>query len=126
MINKVGVQRDRIDDYLIIHLCEQCVEEEDVYLLDHLFSKEQHDEFESKLMRYYRPWIVEKEGVSAIGILGRDENHSSMQIYILLPELIGVDKKVWRKATLSEKQLFKDIYRFKKSNFSGIDGFSGI
>ena len=125
MINHVGIQRDKIDNYLITHLCEQCVEDEEVFLLDHLFSKEQLDEFETKLMKYYRPWVVEKEGVSAIGILGRHETHSTMQIYILLPELIGLDKKIWRKATLSEKHTFKDIYRFKKSPVADVIGFMG-
>jgi hypothetical protein len=125
MINTVGISRDKLDDYLITHLCEQCVEEEEVSLLDHLFSKEDLDEFETKLMRYYRPLIVEKEGITAIGILGREESHSIMKIYILLPELIGIAKNIWRKATLSERELFKGIYKYKKSPFSDVIGFMG-
>ena len=125
MINTVGISRDKIDDYLITHLCEQCAEEEEVSLLDHIFSKEDLDDFETKLMNYYRPWIVGKEVITAIGILGREESHSIMKIYILLPELIGIDKNVWRKATLSERDLFKDIYRFKKTPFADVIGFMG-
>jgi hypothetical protein len=125
MINTVGISRDKLDDYLITHLCEQCVEEEEVSLLDHLFSKEDLDEFETKLMRYYRPFIVEKEGITAIGILGREESHSVMKIYILLPEMIGIDKNIWRKATLSERDLFKGIYKYKKSPFADVIGFMG-
>jgi hypothetical protein len=90
-----------------------------------LFSKEDLDELETKLMRYYRPWIVEKEGIVAIGILGREEGHSTMKIYVLLSELIGVDKNIWRKATLSERDLFKDIYRYKKTPFADVIGFMG-
>jgi hypothetical protein len=125
MINTVGISRDKLDDYLITHLCEQCVEEEEVSLLNHLFSKDDLDEFESKLMTYYRPLIVEKEDITAIGILGREESHSSMKIYILLPELIGIDKNIWRKATLSERDLFRGIYKYKKSPFSDVIGFMG-
>jgi len=125
MINTVGISRDKLDDYLITHLCEQCIEEEEVSLLDHLFSKEDLDEFETKLMRYYRPLIVEKEGITAIGILGREESHSIMKIYILLPELIGIAKNIWRKATLSERELFKGIYKYKKSPFADVIGFMG-
>jgi hypothetical protein len=48
-----------------------------------------------------------------------------MEIYVLLPEMIGVDKKVWRKATLSERQMFRDIYKFKKEPLADIIGFMG-
>jgi hypothetical protein len=125
MINTVGISREKIDHYLITHLCEQCVEEEEVSLLNHLFSKDDLDEFETKLMRYYRPFIVEKEGITAIGILGREESRSSMKIYILLQEMIGIDKNIWRKATLSERDLFKGIYKYKKSPISDVIGFMG-
>jgi hypothetical protein len=48
-----------------------------------------------------------------------------MKIYILLPEMIGIDKNIWRKATLSERDLFKGIYKYKKSPFSDVIGFMG-
>lgn len=93
-----------LDRYLVTHLCEQSNLKEELDLLNYLFSKTSHSEFEDKLLQYYKPLVITHDNLTYIHLLDRDGIHSKGTIYVLRSELIGIEKEIWTRATHTEKE----------------------
>lgn len=92
-----------LDRYLITHLCEQSNLKEELDLLNYLFSKTTHSEFEEKLLQYYKPLVLTHDDLTYIHLLDRDGIHSKGMLYVLRPEKVGVEKEIWTRATHTER-----------------------
>jgi hypothetical protein len=114
-----------LDRYLVTHLCEQSNLKEELDLLNYLFSKTDHSEFEQKLLQYYKPLVLTHEDMSYIHLLDRDGIHSKGVLYVLRPELVGVEKEVWTRATHTEKTAV-EAYPPEPVIVSNLIGFMGF
>lgn len=114
-----------LDRYLVTHLCEQSNLKEELDLLNYLFSKTDHSEFEHKLLQYYKPLVITHDDMSYIHLLDRDGIHSKGVIYVLRPELVGVEKEVWTRATHTEKTAV-EAYPPEPVVVSDLIGFMGF
>ena len=119
METHLQLNKEEIDRFLITHLCEQMTMDKELDILQELYTRELSP-FESKLKAYYDEKIVEREGIKGIGLLEREGIRSVLVIYVW-----NEGGKQWRKATPTEKNLFKDIYLLKKSTFYSTIGFMG-
>ena len=119
LIKNMGLSKQEIDSFLISHLCDQLTHEKELSILQELYSKELND-FGKKLKAYYDNKIVNKEDTVAIGLLAKEGIRSVLEIYIWNEGGLS-----WRKATPTEKNMFKDMYATKKVNVHSTIGFMG-
>ena len=98
------IGQNELERYLITHMCEQSNLKEELELLNYLFSKTDHSEFEEKLLQYYKPLIMTHDDLTYIHLLDRDGIHSKGVLFVLRHELIGVEKEIWTRATHTEKE----------------------
>jgi hypothetical protein len=114
-----GFTNAQLERYLIEHLCEQMNLTKELNVLQELVSRQgQRNEFEDKINAYYEERYVVREDITAIGLLDREGTKNSMVIYVKTDHS-------WRKATPTEKNLFRDMYTFKKGPMNSTIGFMG-
>jgi len=113
------ITEDKLEEYLIHHLCDQLTTEKELEVLHTLYSQELN-EFQQKLKDYYDRRIVDRDGIQAIGLLNKDGIRSVLEIYRWNPEGF-----TWRKATPTENLLFKDMYTLKNAPIHSTIGFMG-
>ena len=119
MMTQMGLNKDEIDQFLISHICDQLTLDKELGILKEIYSRELN-EFEKKLKDYYDKKTVEKNDLKAIGLLERQGIRSVLEIYVWNDGLL-----TWRKATPTEKNIFKDIYTLKKGPIYSTIGFMG-
>jgi hypothetical protein len=78
------------------------------------------NDFEKKVKAYYDERIVERDDLRGIGLLSREGIRSVLEIYVWNE---GVS--TWRKATPTENNLFKDLYKLNKKTIHSTIGFMG-
>jgi len=122
MRTNMKLSQSSIDTCLLSHLCDQLTTEKEVDILNEIYSREltQLTDFESKLKEYYERKTVEREGLQAIGLLNREGIKSFLDLYVW-----NEGGKIWRKATPTEKVIFKDLYTLKKGPIHSTIGFMG-
>jgi hypothetical protein len=108
-----------IENYLILHLCEQLSFEKELQVIQTIYSHEPSD-FEKKLRGYYEKRIVEKEDLKAIGLIDKQGTSTKLHTFVL-----NKDEHSWNKATPTENNLFKDMYTLKKETLNSTIGFMG-
>ena len=116
-----GFSEEQLDKYLILHLCEQLTLEKEVKILQWMYSRDpdyEWTDFEDKIKTYYDEQFVRREDSAAIGLLDKDGPRSVLVLYI------KTDLSI-RKATPTEKLLFKDIYTLEKRPTHSTFGFMG-
>ena len=114
-----------LDRYLVTHLCEQSNLKEELDLLNYLFSKSTYGPFEEKLIQYYKPLINTLGDITYIHLLDRDGIHSKGVIYVLRPEMVGIQKDIWTRATHTEKAMV-EAYPPEPIVVSDLIGFMGF
>ena len=119
MLKHTQITSDDLEKYLISHLCEQQPMEKELELIQELYSHEL-SEFEQKLKYYYDKRIVEREETRAIGLLGKEGIRSVLEIYVW-----NNDSLKWKKASPTEKILFKNIYELDNVAVYSTIGFMG-
>jgi hypothetical protein len=117
MKKHTSITDDQLEEFLIHHLCEQLNSEKEWNVLQALESSELN-EFQEKIKEYYENKYVIKEEITAIGLLTKEGNKSSIVPYI------KTDYS-WRKATPTEKNLFEGMYTFEKTPMHSTIGFMG-
>jgi len=113
-----GFTPELLDKYLITHLCEQLTLEKELKILQSVFSKEDWNDFEEKIKTYYEERFVVREDITAIGLIDKEGPRSVLVLYIKTDQTI-------RKATPTEKMIFKDIYTLEKRPVHSTLGFMG-
>ena len=117
MIKHAGLSKDKLDKYLIEHLCEQLTPDKELEVLQTIYSGEP-TEFEKKLQAHYDPLILKVDDLVAIGLLSREGTHGLLEFY--------VKGDNWRKATPSEREALKHAYDVKKEPLHSTIGFMGF
>ena len=120
MKTNAGFTDAQLDRYLIAHLCEQLNLAKELNVLQALESRERN-EFEDKINAYYEGRYVVREDITAIGLLDREGTKNLLIIYIKTNQT----NPAWRKATPTEKILFRDMYTFKRGPMNSTIGFMG-
>jgi len=121
MKKHAGFTQKLLDKYLILHLCEQLTLDKELKVLQALYSKESENVFEEKVKSYYEERMVVREEMTAIGLLDKDGPRSVLSIYVKTETA----KEPWRKATPTEKEIFKEMYTLKKVPMYSTIGFMG-
>jgi len=119
------IGKAELERYLVTHLCEQSNLKEELDLLNYLFSKTEHSEFEQKLIQYYKPLVLTRDDITYIQLLDRDGIHSKGALYVLRHERIGVEKEIWTRATHTEKEAV-EAYPPEPVVVSDLIGFMGF
>jgi len=119
MQNQFNLSKEEIDHSLISHLCEQQTLEKELDVIRSIYSRELND-FEKKIKVYYDERIVERDDLRGIGLLSREGIRSVLEIFVWNE---GVS--TWRKATPTENNLFKDLYKLNKKTIHSTIGFMG-
>jgi hypothetical protein len=109
---KMKISESMIDTFLISHICDQQTLSQELKVLNYLYSHEdQLNDVEKKIYDHYSKLVFESGENKYIGLIDIDNKKESMVLYVLRPELIGVSKDVWTKATLIERESVKIPYK---------------
>jgi hypothetical protein len=109
---KMKISDTMIESFLISHICDQQVLSHELKVLNYLYAHEdQLSPIEKKFYDYYHNLVFEYGEVKYIGLIDVDNKKENMVLYGLRPELIGVSKDIWTKATLMEKDSVKIPYK---------------
>jgi len=109
---KTQVPEKLIDSFLISHICDQQVLSQELLVLNYLYSHEGRlNKIEQKIYDHYNELVFEKEEKKYIGLIDVDSKKEEMILYVLHPEMIGVSKSIWKKATLLERESIKIPYK---------------
>jgi hypothetical protein len=96
---KIEVSDKDKDKYLIEHICETLTFEEDLELLNYIYTKEELTKLEKKIKKYYKQYIVEND-VKGIILIKKEP-----QIYVFTDS--------WNPATYEERGILKPLIKEK-------------
>jgi hypothetical protein len=109
---KMKISESMIESFLISHICDQQIMSQELKVLNYLYShEEQLNSIEKKFYDYYNKLVFESSEKKYIGLIDIANKKEIMVLYVLRPELIGVSKDIWTKATLLEKESVKLPYK---------------
>jgi hypothetical protein len=118
-----GVSDKKIHEYLISHICDELTFQEELDLLNYLFSTTELTPLERDLKSYYDKNVKQKEDV--IGILLYENEKEAW--YTFNDVMIGIDNsKVWIPSTYSDKMILETTMVKPKQKFNKFYGFLGL
>ena len=113
---KVDISSKQKEKYLIYHICESLTFEEDLELINYIWSKDKDesdklDKIEKRIKKYYNQFIVNNDDVTGI-ILMNNKIKDIIQIYVLNENKFAI-------ATYEERSILsKEITKMMNDDYS--------
>lgn len=120
-----NIREDKIDYYLIDHLCDTYLLEEQIILLNEITKIKEKTKIEEKIYNYFKKFFIIKNDTIGIGLIDKEKTKTIIELFVYNKE-----ENKWNKSTPSEKTYFEPLYEeYKKKKLSrdvkDIVGFMG-
>ena len=115
---KVEMSEKEKEKYLVEHICESLTFEEDLQLINHIYTKSSAElsALEKRVKRYYNQFTIENDDVR--GIILVDRKKTDPQIYVF--------DAGWNPATYEERGILKRVIKEKIQQVEITDMFKWI
>jgi len=120
-LTKLGVTDNELKQYLVAHICEQLIYENEIILLNEIYKL--NGELETLIKDYYDQFIIRKNEIISLLLINTNSKDSVENIFIY-------DNDKWRESTYTERNMLlpyynKLVYKKPLSPMYKIIGFMG-